>query len=76
MVTAMAKRVVIETSLYYDENVVNYVVIHPEDSMFAHTNRIEILNEYGVFEFEVLETFFCSCLFIILDCIFFIRNKV
>ena len=44
----------IETSPYYDENVVNYVVIHPEDGIFSHTNHVEILNEYGVFQFEVI----------------------
>ncbi|CAF4440289.1 unnamed protein product [Rotaria sp. Silwood2] len=54
MDTTMAKRTVIETSLYYDENVVNYVAIHPEDNIFLHTNRVEILNKYGVVEFEVI----------------------
>ena len=44
----------IETSLYYDENVTNYVVIHLEDDVFSDTNRVEILNDYGVFEFEVI----------------------
>jgi hypothetical protein len=50
----MAKRVVIETSLYYDENIVNYVVIHPEDSMFSLANRVEILNKYDFFKFEII----------------------
>ena len=50
----MAKRTVIETSLYYDENVTNYVVIHLEDDVFSDTNRVEILNDYDVFEFEVI----------------------
>jgi hypothetical protein len=54
MVTTMDKRVVIETSLYYDENVVNYVAIHPRDPMFSEASRVEILNKYGAVEFEVI----------------------
>ena len=50
----MAKLTVIETSLYYDENVTNYAAIHLEDDAFSNTNRVEILNDYGVFKFEVI----------------------
>ena len=50
----MAERILVETSLYYDENVVNYVAIHLEDGIFLHTNHVEILNEYGMFQFEVI----------------------
>ena len=50
----MTKRTVIETSLYYDENITNYVAIHLEDDVFSDTNRVEILNDYGVLEFEVI----------------------
>lgn len=49
----MAKRVVVETSLYYDEDINNYVAIHPEDSMFSNANRLEIMNKYGAVSFEV-----------------------
>ena len=52
--TTMAKRVVINTSLYYNENVVNYVAVHPNDSLFSQTNRVEILNKDYVIEFEVI----------------------
>ena len=44
----------IETSLYYDENVTNYVAIHSEDDVFSDTNRVEILGDYDVLEFEVI----------------------
>ena len=54
MVTTMVKRVVISSSLYYDENIVNYAAVHPDDNILLHTNCVEILNKYSAFEFEVI----------------------
>jgi vesicle-fusing ATPase len=48
----MAERVVIETSLFYDEDYVNYVAISPDD-VFSRTNRVEITTKQGIFEFNV-----------------------
>ncbi|CAF1392972.1 unnamed protein product [Rotaria sp. Silwood1] len=50
----MAKRTVIQTSLYYNENVTDYIAIHPEDNMFSKAKRVEICNPYDVVEFEVI----------------------
>ena len=54
MATTMIKQVVINSSLYYDENIVNYAAVHPNDNILFHTNCVEILNKYGAFEFEVI----------------------
>ena len=50
----MAKRVVIETPLYYDEDVTNYVAIHPEDVAFSCATLVEIVNKHGVFKFTIV----------------------
>ncbi|CAF1494376.1 unnamed protein product [Rotaria magnacalcarata] len=50
----MVKRVVIETSLYYDENVTADVTIHSEDYMFSQAKQVKIQSKYDVFEVEVI----------------------
>ncbi|CAM4777871.1 unnamed protein product [Rotaria magnacalcarata] len=47
-------KLVTETSLYYDENVTNYVAIHPEDGMFSQAKQVKILSKHDTFEFEVI----------------------
>ncbi|CAF1394366.1 unnamed protein product [Adineta ricciae] len=54
MADPVSKRVVIETKLYYNENVTNYVAFHPEDDILLDTNRVEILNKYVATEFEII----------------------
>ncbi|CAF2078750.1 unnamed protein product, partial [Rotaria magnacalcarata] len=39
---------------YYDENVTNYVAIHPEDDMFSQAKQVKILSKHDAFEFEVI----------------------
>ena len=54
MATTMIKRVVINSSLYYDENIVNYAAVHTDDNILLHSNCVEIANKCSVFEFEVI----------------------
>ncbi|UJR28619.1 hypothetical protein I4U23_009852 [Adineta vaga] len=54
MVTSTSKRVVIETSLYYNEEMVNYAAINPHDDMFSQAKQVEVFTKYGVVKFVVI----------------------
>ncbi|CAF0711917.1 unnamed protein product [Adineta steineri] len=49
----MAQRVVIETPLYYNENIINYVAISPSDVTFSNLKQVEIVTKYEVINFEI-----------------------
>ena len=50
----LVKRVVLETPLYYDEELNNYVAVHPEDDLLSREKQLEIGTKHGFFNFVIL----------------------